>query len=70
MPVRRMTPEEREQLFRDGFIILGGHIPRADETSSDDKRHESPKNYDDKLPLGNKNEYIDLASVASRCVRR
>jgi hypothetical protein len=56
MPVRRMTSEEREQLFGDGVIILGGHIPRADETSSDDKRHESPKNYEDKLPLGNKNE--------------
>ena len=56
MPVRRMTSEEREQLFRDGFIILGGHIPRADETSSDDKRHESPMNYDNDLPLGNKNE--------------
>ena len=56
MPVRKMTLEEREQLFGDGVIILGGHIPRADETSSDDKRYESPKNYDDKLPLGNKNE--------------
>ncbi len=56
MPVRRMTPEEREQLFGDSVIILGGHIPRADETSCDDERCESPKNYEDKLPLGNKNE--------------
>ena len=70
MPVRKMTSEEREQLFGDGVIILGGYIPRADETSSDDERCDSSKNYDDKLPLGNKNEYIDLASVASRCVRR
>ena len=70
MPVRRMTSEEREQLFRDGFIILGGHIPRSDETSSDDKRHESPMNYDNDLPLGNKNEYIDHASSTSRCIRR
>jgi hypothetical protein len=28
MPVRKKTPEEREQLFRDGVIIIGGHIPR------------------------------------------
>jgi hypothetical protein len=69
MPVRKMTSEEREQLFGDGVIIIGGHIPRpakgshvsaqrdsSDKASSDDKRHKSPKNYDDKLPLGNKNE--------------
>ena len=69
MPVRRMTSEELEQLFGDGVIIIGGHIPRptkdshvsaqrdkGETASRDDKRHESPKNYDDKLPLGNKNE--------------
>jgi hypothetical protein len=56
MPVRKMTSEEREQLFGDGVIIIGGHIPRTDETGSDDERCESPKNYEDKLPLGNKNE--------------
>jgi hypothetical protein len=69
MPVRKMTPEEREQLFGDGGVIIGGHIPRSakgshvsaqhdssDAASSDDERCESPKNYDDKLPLGNKNE--------------
>ena len=69
MPVRKMTSEEREQLFGDGVIILGGHIPRpakgshvgaqrdsGDAASGDDEQYESPKNYDDKLPLGNKNE--------------
>lgn len=69
MPVRRMTPEEREQLFGDGVIIIGGHIPRpakgshvgaqrdsGDAASSDDKRHGSPMNYENDLPLGNKNE--------------
>ena len=56
MPVRKMTSEEREQLFGDGVIILGGYIPRADETSSDDERRQSPMNYDNDLPLGNKNE--------------
>ncbi len=68
MPVRRMTPEELEQLFGDG-VIIGGHIPRSAKgshvsaqydssgaASSDDERCESPKNYDDRLPLGNKNE--------------
>jgi hypothetical protein len=39
-----MTSEEREQLFGDDVIILGGYIPRTDETSSDDERCESPKN--------------------------
>jgi hypothetical protein len=69
MPVRRMTPEEREQLFGGGVIIIGGHIPRTpnrslasaqrdsgDAASSDDKRHGSPMNYENDLPLGNKNE--------------
>jgi hypothetical protein len=69
MPVRKMIPEEREQLFGDGVIIIGGHIPRpanvshvsaqrdgGDAASSDDKQYRSPKNYDDKLPLGNENE--------------
>ena len=69
MPVRRMTPEEREQLFGDGVIIIGGHIPRpakgshvsaqrdsSDKASSDDERRQSPMNYDNDLPLGNKNE--------------
>jgi hypothetical protein len=64
-----MTPEEREQLFGDGVIIIGGHIPRpakgsyvsgqrdsGDAASSDDKRHGSPMNYENDLPLGNKNE--------------
>ena len=37
MPVRRMTHDECEQLFRDGVIIIGGHIPRTDETGSDDE---------------------------------
>ena len=67
MPVRRMTPEEREQLFGDGVIIIGGNIPRpakgshvsaqrdsGDAASSDDKRHGSPMKYDNDLPLGNK----------------
>jgi hypothetical protein len=69
MPVRRMTSEEREQLFGDGVIIIGGHIPRpakgshvsgqrdsGDAASSADKRHGSPVNYVNDLPLGNKNE--------------
>ena len=67
MPVRRMTPEEREQLFGDGVIIIGGNIPRpakgsrvsaqrdsGNAASSDDKRHGSPMKYDNDLPLGNK----------------
>jgi hypothetical protein len=69
MPVKKITPEEREQLFGDGVIIIGGHVPRpakgshvsaqpdsGDAASGDDERCESPKSYDDKLPLGNKND--------------
>ncbi len=67
MPVRRMTPEEREHLCGDGVIIIDGRIPRApnrsladaqrdnsDEASSDDEKPKSSKSYDDNLPLGNK----------------
>jgi hypothetical protein len=69
MPVRKMTPEELEQLFGGGVIIIGGHIPRTakgshvsaqrdrrDTASRDDKRHGSPINQDNDLPVGNKNE--------------
>jgi hypothetical protein len=69
MPVRRMTDEEREQLFGEGVIIVGGKVPRSttpslasehrdsvDAASRDDERHGSPINCDDTLPLGNKHE--------------
>jgi hypothetical protein len=64
-----MTDEEREQLFGEGVIIVGGKFPRSttpslasehrdsvDAASRDDERNGSPINCYDKLPLGNKNE--------------
>jgi hypothetical protein len=64
-----MNDEEREQLFGERVIIVGGKFPRSttpslasehrdsvDAASRDDERHGSPINYDDKLSLGNKHE--------------
>lgn len=69
MPVRRMTDEERDRIFGDGVIIVGGRAPRppnrptvseqgesADLANDRDWSSKSPINSNERSPSGDTNE--------------
>ncbi len=69
MPVRRMTDEERDRIFGDGVIIVGGRAPRppkrataseegenTDLANNRDWSSKSPINSNERTPSGDTNE--------------